>query len=310
MWSREIFVLLWLENFSEVNMNNSKKIVKIGMVQLTSEQDVLKNMEKTAQKVREIADMGAQIICLQEMYRTDYFCDTENYDNFDLAETIPGPSTEMFSKIAKEKEVVIILPLFEKRTQGLYHNSAVVIDADGTNLGTYRKMHIPDDPGFYEKFYFTPGDLGFKVFKTRYATIGTLICWDQWYPEGARITSLMGAQILFYPTAIGWAKDEVQEVKNTQQGAWEAAQRGHSIANGVFVCAVNRTGHENGIDFWGNSFVYNPTGKLKAKTSADKEELLVVECDLAEIDFYRVHWPFLRDRRIDAFGDITKRYID
>lgn len=291
-------------------MSAANTKVKVGIVQLASIQDVTLNMEKTAQKVREIADLGAQIICLQEMYRTDYFCNTEDYANFELGETIPGPSTELFSKIAKEKAVVLILPLFEKRAQGLYHNSAVVIDADGTNLGTYRKMHIPEDPGFNEKFYFTPGDLGFKVFKTRYATIGTLICWDQWYPEAARITSLMGAQILFYPTAIGWAHDEVQEVKNNQQAAWEAAQRGHSIANGVFVCAVNRVGHENGIDFWGNSFVYNPFGVLKAKTSSDKEELQVVECDLAEIDFYRVHWPFMRDRRIDAYTGITKRYID
>lgn len=289
----------------------SKK-VKIGIVQLAYSGDIASMMDKTAQKVREVADQGAQIICLQEMYRTDYFCDIEDYNNFLLGESIPGPSTELFSTIAKEKEVVLILPLFEKRTHGLYHNSIAVIDADGSFLGTYRKMHIPDDPAFYEKFYFTPGDLGFKTFKTKYATIGTLICWDQWYPEAARITALMGAEILFYPTAIGWATDEKDmTVRKSQQEAWENIQRSHSIANGIFVCAVNRVGVEKDqLEFWGNSFVYGPFGRLKAKTSSDKEELMVVECDLSEIDFYRTHWPFLRDRRIDAYGEILKRYID
>ncbi len=286
--------------------------VKIGIVQLAYTGDIQSMVEKTAQKVREVADQGAQIICLQEMYRTDYFCDVESYDNFLTGESIPGPSTEVFSIIAKEKQVVLILPLFEKRTHGLYHNTIAVIDADGTLLGSYRKMHIPDDPAFYEKFYFTPGDLGFKVFKTKYATIGTLICWDQWYPEAARITALMGAEILFYPTAIGWATDEKDlSVRKSQQEAWETIQRGHSIANGVFVCAVNRVGIEkNQLEFWGNSFVYGPFGRLKAKTSSDQEEIKVVECDLTEIDYYRTHWPFLRDRRIDAYGDILKRYID
>ncbi len=286
--------------------------VNIGMVQLAYTGSIESMMQKTLEKVREVADKGAQIICLQEMYRTDYFCDVEDYDNFPLAESIPGPSTELFSALAKEKKVVLILPLFEKRTHGLYHNSIAVIDADGSFMGTFRKMHIPDDPAFYEKFYFTPGDLGFKVFKTKYATIGTLICWDQWYPEAARITALMGAEIIFYPTAIGWATTELDmQVRQQQLEAWETIQRSHSVANGVFVCAVNRVGIEKeSLEFWGNSFVYGPFGRLKGKCSNDKEETAVVECDLSEIDFYRTHWPFLRDRRIDAYKPITKRYID
>jgi N-carbamoylputrescine amidase len=292
-------------------MNNTKTtLVNIGLVQMSCSANPGMNLEKAVVRVREAADNGAQIICLQELYRSQYFCRTEDYAHFQLAETIPGPSTDAFSTIAKEKSVVVIVPLFEKRAQGIYHNSAAVIDADGTLLGTYRKMHIPDDPSFYEKFYFTPGDKGFITFQTRYATIGVLICWDQWYPEAARLTALKGAQILFYPTAIGWAEKEVPEVRQAQLSAWEMMQRSHSIANGVFVVSVNRVGKEGELEFWGNSFVSNPFGVLLAKTSYDREEIIVVECDLNQIDFYRTHWPFMRDRRIDAYEHITKRYVD
>jgi N-carbamoylputrescine amidase len=241
-----------------------------------------------------------------------YFCDEENYDNFLLAESIPGPSTEVLSALAKELGVVIIASLFEKRTQGLYHNTTAVLDADGTYLGKYRKMHIPDDPAYYEKFYFTPGDLGYKIFKTKFANIGVLICWDQWYPEAARITSLMGAEILFYPTAIGWATSQDEATNTEQYNAWQTIQRSHAIANAVHVVSVNRVGLEqNGaMKFWGGSFVSNPFGTLLYKASHDAEEVHVQEIDLTKTDRYRTHWPFLRDRRIDSYQPITKRYID
>lgn len=269
-------------------------------------------MSKTAEKVIELSKLGAQIICLQELYRSDYFCDKEDYANFSLAESLSGDSVKLFSPIAKEYKVVIILPIFEKRTHGLYHNSIVVLDADGSVLGVYRKMHIPDDPGFYEKFYFTPGDLGFKVFKTRYGTIGTLICWDQWFPEGARLAALAGAEILFYPTAIGWAVEEKNlQIRQEQIDAWETIQRAHSIANGIFVCTVNRVGIEkNFLQFWGHSFVYGPFGRLKKRLSNNHEEVAIVECELSEIDYYRTHWPFLRDRRVDAYDNILKRFSE
>ena len=284
--------------------------VKIGMIQIACESNIQANMDNAVKFIMEAISKGAQIICLPEMYRTLYFCQTQDYQEFKTAETIPGPSTDIFSKIAKENSVVIIAPLFEKRADGLYHNTIAVIDADGSLAGIYRKMHIPHDPGFEEKFYFTPGDLGFKVFKTRFGTIGTLICWDQWYPEAARITAMMGAQILFYPTAIGWDSKEDSSIKPGQLDAWKIIQRSHSIANGCFVCAVNRIGTEGDLHFWGNSFVSNPIGEVIHSTTHENQEAVVVEVNLDAIDDTRTHWPFLRDRRIDFYGDLTRRFID
>lgn len=287
-------------------------IINIGLVQMSCTADKEENLTKAIAKVNEAADKGAQIVCLQELFTSLYFCDVEDHDNFSLAESIPGPSTDILSKVAKERGVVIIASLFEKRAEGLYHNTTAVLDADGTYLGKYRKMHIPDDPAYYEKFYFTPGDLGYKTFKTKFATIGILICWDQWYPEAARITALMGAEILFYPTAIGWATSQ-DEVTNVEQyNAWQTIQRSHSVANGVPVVSVNRTGFEqNGaMKFWGGSFVSNAFGSIIYQASHDKEETTVVPIDTKQSDRYRTHWPFLRDRRIDSYQPITKRYID
>ena len=270
------------------------------------------NLSKAIDKIREAAAKGAQIVCLQELFTSLYFCDVEDYDNFKLAEPVPGPSTDSLASVAKELAIVIIASLFEKRTNGIYHNTTAVLDADGTYLGKYRKMHIPDDPAYYEKFYFTPGDLGYKVFKTKYAAVGILICWDQWYPEAARITSLMGAEILFYPTAIGWATSQDQETNDEQYNAWQTIQRSHSVANGVHVVSVNRVGLEQSgaMKFWGGSFVSNPFGKLIHVSSHEKEEVNVVELDLNKTERYRTHWPFLRDRRIDSYQPITQRYID
>ncbi|MDP3665979.1 MAG: carbon-nitrogen hydrolase, partial [Sediminibacterium sp.] len=285
--------------------------VKVGLVQMTCTSVPEENFSKAILKIRELALKGARIICLQELFTSLYFCDTEDYAHFKLAESIPGPSTHILSNLAAELSVVIIASLFEKRTQGIYHNTTAVIDADGAYLGKYRKMHIPDDPAFYEKFYFTPGDLGYKVFKTKYANLGVLICWDQWYPEAARITALMGAEIIFYPTAIGWATSQ-DEVTNTEQyNAWQTIQRSHAIANGVHVVSVNRVGLEqNGaMKFWGGSFVSNPFGTILYKASHDMEELAVIDIDTAKTDSYRTHWPFLRDRRIDSYQPITKRFI-
>lgn len=286
--------------------------INVGLVQMTCSADKKQNLDKAIAKVREAADKGAQIICLQELFTSLYFCDVEDHDNFKLAEPIPGPSTEALSKIAKEKGVVIIASLFEKRAEGLYHNTTAILDADGSYLGKYRKMHIPDDPAYYEKFYFTPGDLGYKVFKTKFATIGVLICWDQWYPEAARITALMGAEILFYPTAIGWATIQDEETNVEQYNAWQTIQRSHAVANGVHVVSVNRTGFEQdgAMKFWGGSFVSNPFGTVLYQAPHDKEELHVITLDTAKSDRYRTHWPFLRDRRIDSYQPITKRYID
>ena len=270
------------------------------------------NVNKAVAEVRVAAAKGAQIVCLQELFTSLYFCDVEDYENFKLAEAIPGATTDTLGALAKELGVVIIASLFEKRTHGIYHNTTAVLDADGAYLGKYRKMHIPDDPAFYEKFYFTPGDLGYKTFKTRFATIGILICWDQWYPEAARITALMGAEILFYPTAIGWATHQDEHTNNEQYNAWQTIQRSHAVANGVHVVSVNRVGFEqNGaMKFWGGSFVSNPFGNLIYKASHDEEETTVVEIDTVETDRYRTHWPFMRDRRIDSYQPITKRYID
>lgn len=284
--------------------------VKIGTVQMSCIADKVINLNKAIEQVKIAAKNGAQIVCLQELFTSLYFCDEENYDNFALAESIPGPSTDALAKAAAEHQVVVIASLFEKRAQGLYHNTTAVIDADGTYLGKYRKMHIPDDPGFYEKFYFTPGDLGYKIFETRYAKIGVLICWDQWYPEAARITALMGAELLFYPTAIGWATTQDAGTNTEQYDAWQIIQRSHAVANGVPVVSVNRVGIEAGIRFWGGSFITNAFGKLIYKASHEEEETIVTEVDLNQSDYYRSHWPFLRDRRIDSYQPVTKRFID
>ena len=286
--------------------------VHVGLVQMTCTASKEENLRKAIEKTREAAAKGAQIVCLQELFTSLYFCDEENYDNFSLAETIPGPSTDSLGALAKELGVVIIASLFEKRAQGLYHNTTAVLDADGTYLGKYRKMHIPDDPAYYEKFYFTPGDLGYKIFKTKFATLGVLICWDQWYPEAARITALMGAEILFYPTAIGWATSQDEATNTEQYNAWQTIQRSHSVANGVHVVSVNRVGFEQdgAMKFWGGSFVSNPFGSILYQGSHDQEEVHVQAIDLKKTDEYRTHWPFLRDRRIDSYLPITQRFID
>lgn len=284
--------------------------VKIGTVQTTCTTDKTDNLQKAIGQIRVAAAQGANIICLQELFTTLYFCDVEDHDNFLLAETIPGPSTDALSPVAKELGVVIIASLFEKRAQGLYHNTTAVIDADGKYLGKYRKMHIPDDPGFYEKFYFTPGDTGYRIFETKFAKIGVLICWDQWYPEAARITALMGAEILFYPTAIGWATTQDEATNIEQHNAWQTIQRSHAVANGIPVVSVNRVGFEAGVKFWGGSFIANPFGTLLYKASHDNEETVVTEVNLGRSEYYRTHWPFLRDRRIDSYEPILKRFID
>ena len=286
--------------------------VNVGLVQMGCSSDARENLNKAILGIREAAAKGANIVCLQELFTSLYFCDVEDYENFKLAEAIPGATTDELSVVAKETGVVIIASLFEKRAQGLYHNTTAVIDADGTYLGKYRKMHIPDDPAYFEKFYFTPGDLGYKIFETKFAKIGVLICWDQWYPEAARLTSLMGAEILFYPTAIGWATSQDEATNTEQYNAWQTIQRSHAIANGVHVVSVNRVGLEQdgAMKFWGGSFVSNPFGTLLSKASHDNEEVVVTEIDLDKTDSYRTHWPFLRDRRIDSYNEIVKRYID
>ena len=286
--------------------------VKVGLVQMSCVENKLKNLEKAIREIRKAAQDGAQIVCLQELFTSLYFCDVEDYDNFQLAEAIPGHTTDELSTLSKELNVVIIASLFEKRAEGLYHNTTAIIDADGQYLGKYRKMHIPDDPAFYEKFYFTPGDLGYKVFQTKFAKIGVLICWDQWYPEASRITALMGAEIMFYPTAIGWATSQDEETNTDQYNSWQIIQRSHAVANGVPVVSVNRVGFEQNGDmkFWGGSFVANAQGKLMYLASHENEETKVVDIDLKESNYYRMHWPFLRDRRIDSYQPITKRFID
>ena len=286
---------------------------KIGLVQMACSTDADANLGKAIRGIRDAAARGAEIVCLQELFRSQYFCREENAELFRLAEPIPGPSTEALGAVAKELQVSIVASLFEKRAQGLYHNTAAILDADGALLGLYRKMHIPDDPLYFEKFYFTPGDLGFQNFDTRYSRIGVLVCWDQWYPEGARITSLQGANILFYPTAIGWHPSEKAQYGEAQLDAWRTMQRAHAIANGVFVAAVNRTGFEgpqdHGLEFWGNSFVADPFGRVIAQASVDQEQVLVTECDPKQMDEVRRNWPFLRDRRIDAYAPITQRWL-
>ncbi len=287
------------------------KVIVAG-IQMSCTADKEANFNKAVERIRQAAQKGAKIISTQELFTSLYFCDEENYDNFRLAESIPGESTEKLCSLANGLGVVIIASLFEKRAQGIYHNTTAVIDADGKYLGKYRKMHIPDDPNYYEKFYFTPGDLGYKIFKTKYAIIGVLICWDQWYPEAARITSLMGAEILFYPTAIGWSTAQDEATNNEQYNAWQTIQRSHAVANGVHVVSVNRVGLEQDgkMKFWGGSFISNPFGNLIYKASHEDEEVFTAEVDTKLTDKYRTHWPFLRDRRIDSYQSITKRYID
>ncbi len=289
------------------------RIVTVGLPQLSDLGSAEANLTRTIAEIRAAAARGARIVCTQELFQGPYFCQTHDHAHFARAEAVPGPTTEALQALAKELGIVVVASVFEKRSGGVYHNTAAVIDADGSYLGKYRKMHIPDDPQYHEKFYFTPGDLGFRVWKTRYATIGVLICWDQWYPEAARLTALMGAEILFYPTAIGWLPPEKPEYGERQAAAWETVQRGHAIANGCYVAAVNRVGLEpgpnGGLEFWGGSFVADPNGRILAKAGTG-EETLVVPCDLDQVDVVRTHWPFLRDRRIDAYTGITQRFLD
>jgi len=284
--------------------------VRIALIQMRAGARPSDNLKKALAKIREAARKGAKIICLQELFSSPYFPQIEDAKNFTLAEPVPGPSLQALSEAARSLKVVIIASLFEKRTDGIYHNTAAVLDADGSFLGKYRKMHIPDDPGYYEKFYFTPGDLGFQSFSTRYAKVGVLVCWDQWFPEAARITVLSGAQILFYPTAIGWLDREPPKARKAQQAAWEIIQRSHAVANGVFVASVNRVGKEKKIKFWGSSFISDPFGQILAKAAAEKEKVLIADCRLDQIRETREGWPFLRDRRIDAYGALNSRLID
>jgi N-carbamoylputrescine amidase len=292
----------------------TKPSFKLGLVQMSMSVSPDDNLAKAVERVREAAGKGAEVVCLPEMYRTPYFCQKEDHANFALAETVPGPSTEALGRAAKQAGVAVVVPIFERRAPGVYHNSAVILDADGSVAGLYRKMHIPDDPLFYEKYYFTPGDTtGFKVWKTRYATIGVLICWDQWYPEAARITSLLGAEVLFYPTAIGWHPSEQAEWGEAQVDAWRTMQRSHAIANGVYVASPNRIGHEDepgtdGLTFFGRSFIADPFGRYVADAGGG-EAILIATCDPALIETTRRNWPFLRDRRIDAYGPILERYL-
>jgi N-carbamoylputrescine amidase len=289
---------------------------KVGLVQMAMSPEPAKNLDRAVARVKEARGAGADVVCLPELFRSQYFCQREDASLFDLAEPVPGPTTEVLGRAAKETGAVVVAPIFERRAPGLYHNSAAIIDADGQLRGLYRKMHIPDDPAFYEKFYFTPGDLGFRAFDTQAGRIGTLICWDQWYPEGARLTALQGAAILFYPTAIGWHPHEKEAFGAAQRDAWRTIQRSHAIANGVYVAAVNRVGHEKplpdgaGLEFWGTSFLADPFGVVVAEGSTDKEEIVMGEVDLARLEDVRRNWPFLRDRRIDAYGGIDKRYLD
>lgn len=290
-------------------------MVKIGLIQMACSADPPENLERAVDKVEIAVRNGAQVICLPELFRSQYFCQKEDAALFDLAESVPGHSTEAFAKIAKSHRVTILVSLFERRTAGVYHNSIAVLDERGEIAGLYRKMHIPDDPAYYEKFYFTPGDRSFQAINTTHARVGTLICWDQWFPEAARMTALQGADILFYPTAIGWHPKEKTEEGQVQRDAWMTIQRSHAIANGVFVVAVNRVGHEapaggDGLEFWGSSFVCDPFGVVLAQASVEKEETLMVDIDLKRIEEVRRNWPFLRDRRIDAYGGITKRLLD
>jgi len=302
-------------------MAEDKRKYKVGLVQMSMGPDPEANLSAALERVREAARRGAQVVCLPELFRVQYFCQREDLRLFDLAEAIPGPSTEKLGAVAREAQVTIVASLFERRAPGLYHNTAVTLGPDGQITSVYRKMHIPDDPLYYEKYYFAPGDLGFRAVDTPQGRIGTLVCWDQWYPEGARLTALQGAEVLFYPTAIGWHPAEKEQYGEAQYDAWQTIQRAHAIANGVYVAAVNRVGHENGdvlgnraegpgLEFWGGSFLADPFGRVIAKASHDSEEILIGEVDVARIEETRRNWPFLRDRRIDAYGPITARFLD
>jgi len=298
-------------------MSTSSKTVELGIVQMRCEEDAARNLTRALEMTREAAARGARLVCLPELFRSRYFCQTEDSALFDLAESIPGPTSGAFCALATELDLSIVISVFERRAPGLYHNTALVVDGPRGVVGVYRKMHIPDDPRYYEKFYFTPGDLGFQAFDTAACRVGTLVCWDQWYPEAARITALKGADVLFYPTAIGWHPEERDALGTSQHGAWEVIQRSHAVANGCFVAAVNRTGFEpdpstegTGIEFWGQSFVTAPDGSILAKAPADEEAILNVTVDLDLIETQRRGWPFLRDRRIDAYGEIGRRFID
>jgi N-carbamoylputrescine amidase len=282
--------------------------LRIALVQMSCEAEPRRNLDKALARIEEAAARGAKVVCLQELFRSRYFCQSEEARNFDLAEPIPGPTTEALSAAAAARKVVIVASIFERRTEGVYHNTAVVLDADGRLAGRYRKMHIPDDPHYYEKFYFTPGDLDFTAHRTAHATVGALVCWDQWFPEAARLVALAGAQIVFYPTAIGWERTEVESVRHRQLQAWETVQRGHAIANGMFVAVANRVGPEDSLEFWGNSFVVDPFGEVIAHAGAGGEEILIADCNLGLIEETRRNWPFLRDRRIDAYGDLLRRF--
>ena len=301
----------------------SSTTVKVGLTQMACGEDPKANLTRQLALVERALKKGARIVCTQELFRSQYFCQSEEHRFFALAETIPGPSTDALARLAKRYRSVIVASLFEKRAAGLYHNTAAVIDADGVLLGVYRKMHIPDDPLFYEKFYFAPGDTGFRAWKTKHATIGVLVCWDQWFPEAARLTALQGADILFYPTAIGWHPSEKKQYGKAQHDAWEVIQRSHAVANGCYVCVPNRMGHErirsasgtalvdkDGLEFWGQSFVVSPDGQVVERAPVNRESVVLADCDLARVEFSRTHWPFLRDRRVDAYGDLSKRFSD
>lgn len=293
-----------------MSVSSTARTVTVGLVQMQTQPQPEINLERAVGQIRAAAAQGAQIVCLQELFRSRYFCQTEDTAHFRLAEPIPSPTTETLGQLAASLQIVLIAPIFEQRAPGLYHNSAVIFDADGRQLGLYRKMHIPDDPAYYEKFYFAPGDLGFRSYVTRYGTVGVLICWDQWFPEAARLTALTGADILFYPTAIGWHEHEHPEVRRAQHEAWELVQRSHAVTNGVFVAAANRVGREGDVTFWGASFVAAPDGQLLARAPHDAEALLLTTCDLTAIATARQNWPFLRDRRIDAYGALPSRFLD
>lgn len=293
-----------------MSRTRGKEEVTVGLIQMRAGDNPEANLARALAAISAAAKRGAEIVCLQELFRSRYFPQSEDTRKFGLAEPVPGPTTDTLSRLAREKAIVIVASIFEKRSAGLYHNTAVVIDADGSILGKYRKMHIPDDPGYYEKFYFTPGDLGFPSFQTAYAKIGVLVCWDQWFPEAARLVSLAGAQILFYPTAIGWVAREPRKAAKAQKSAWELIQRGHAVANGVYVAVVNRVGREGGLSFWGSSFVAGPLGEIIARARTGRDEALIARCDLKKIGETRQGWPFLRDRRIDAYGALTARFLD
>jgi N-carbamoylputrescine amidase len=306
-----------LKVYINIDVYNMRRTIKVGLIQQSCTGNTAENMDKLKHSIEDVASKGAELVVLQELHNTLYFCQTENTSLFDLAETIPGPSTEFYSRVASANGIVLVTSLFEKRAPGLYHNTAVVFDKDGSIAGKYRKMHIPDDPAYYEKFYFTPGDLGFEPIQTSIGKLGVQVCWDQWYPEGARLMTLKGAEILIYPTAIGWESTDTPEEKARQLEAWVISQRGHAVANGLPVIAVNRVGHEpdpskqtNGIRFWGNSFVAGPQGEILAQADNMKEENIVTEVDITRSEEVRRWWPFLRDRRIDEFDKLTKRFVD